>query len=103
MSEKIKPCPHCGGDAVLDTDLDDPYDGKMTVFVRCEICGSRGKAFPVAEDPYITGNWDTPRCCDAIDAWNLRRADTEYEDLMKSVLEAVTDLRTLCHPEEVKE
>lgn len=103
MRENIKPCPFCGGQADLYSDLNDPYEGGYIVFGKCEVCGSRGKAFHVAEDPLETGNWGTPRCNDAVEAWNLRRADSEYEDLMKRTLEAIADLKTLCHPEEVKE
>ena len=100
MNDKIKRCPFCGGQADLYSDLGDPYDGRRIVFIKCELCGARGKAFPVADDPCETGDWDTVRCHDAVEAWNLRRADSEYESLLKRVLEVVADLKTLCHPEE---
>lgn len=110
MSEKIKPCPHCGGEADLFVTYKPAADYDVDIYIRvqCECCGASGMEILVNENPCgKEGSWDDPdcevACAKAITAWNLRRADSEYEDLMKRVLEAIADLKTLCHPEEVKE
>ncbi len=105
MSIKIKPCPHCGGAAGLcaDYDMDDIYsiDGRYIVFVQCKVCGARGKEFQIFDEddnPHKTGNWDIPECKAAMDAWNLRRADSEYEALMKDAINSIADLKKLTAP-----
>lgn len=105
--QELKPCPHCGGeaDAFRRFVPGDDYTFDMIVRVECEFCGASGKAFPVSKDPCDDAvGWDDPDVRVAHDsaaaAWNLRRADSEYESLLKRVLEAVADLKTLCHPEE---
>ena len=72
---KIKPCPHCGGDATLYCN----YSGKQRkylVFVKCEICGAQGKVFSDSQHPEET-NWNNAACDSAIKAWNMRTTDKE--------------------------
>ena len=58
MSEKLKPCPFCGGEAYLEPASDTPS------IVICMKCGARGKWFEVSKH----------YCSDekAIEAWNRR-------------------------------
>ena len=93
--EKIKPCPHCGGEAELDVGIADPYEGELVISVKCKTCGAHGKGFPVNKDPHETGDWDIPECASAIDSWNLRK-NSEYEDLLVQVFQAIADLKTIC-------
>lgn len=50
MSEKLKPCPFCGGEAVYDRDWKD---------VQCRVCNAR-----------IANNFQRKK--DAVEAWNTR-------------------------------
>lgn len=95
---KIGNCPFCGGRAALGTDFDDPCEGNLIVFVKCRTCGARAKAFSIDKDPQTTGNWETSQCIDAIEAWNLRRADSEFEVLMRDAISAIADLKELAVP-----
>ena len=62
MSEKLKPCPFCGGEAVYDRD----WKG-----VQCRVCNAR-----------IANNFQRKK--DAVEAWNTRpnpwRTGTHVED-----------------------
>lgn len=75
---KIKPCPHCGGTACLNSN----YSYKTRSFfayVRCDICGAQGKAYRSTEDP-VTEDWDNTACRDAIKAWNMRTGEKDAEE-----------------------
>lgn len=70
MDEELKKCPFCGGVA------DEYFTGVRrgtgyTVFVKCEICGSSGKAFFTPNNPSESG-WSDLACKEAIRAWNRR-------------------------------
>lgn len=70
MYTKIKQCPYCNGTA----DLYFNYSPKCRVFfvyVRCEICGSTGKAFKSQDEPADV-EWKNDACESAIRAWNMR-------------------------------
>lgn len=106
---EIKPCPHCGGEAKLYRKFFpgyDPYlgtDDEPFICVECTCCEARGKGIPVKDDPCETDDgWDDPdvqsACIEAVAAWNLRRADPEYEAVMKDAISAIADLRKLAAP-----
>lgn len=73
--ETIKPCPHCGGSACLNSNFS-YKTRKYFIFIKCDICGAQGKIYSSAEDP-AAGEWNTPACTDAIGAWNMRTDPTE--------------------------
>lgn len=69
-TDHIKPCPHCGGTALLNAN----YSYKTRsyfVFVKCEICGATGKTTTSQEEPAAAG-WNNPACNTAIEGWNMR-------------------------------
>lgn len=72
---KILPCPHCGGDSLLNSNYNGRYR-QYFVYVKCDICGSQGKAFADLSDPDANG-WSDSACDSAIKAWNMR---TKQED-----------------------
>ncbi len=70
VSMDIKPCPHCGGAAYINSH----YSGKTKrhyVYVKCDVCGAQGKLYASMEDP-SSRDWDTPACIGAVKAWNMR-------------------------------
>ena len=64
MSEELKPCPFCGGDAELSSGK---FEGKATSYVVCKCCGSQGEFFFVSPK-YASA-------IRAIEAWNRRTAN----------------------------
>ena len=64
--DRLKPCPFCGGDALLSHD----YEGIGSSYVRCRKCGVESirfiKSFEIASDDR------------AVEYWN-RRADDEAD------------------------
>lgn len=76
--EKILPCPHCGGQAYLNSN----YSYKTRsyfVFVKCDICGAQGKIFN-SEDAPAAADWDNEACVGAVDAWNMRTDQKREEE-----------------------
>ena len=79
MSElkPLKPCPFCGGEAEICTDVG--IMGKFW-FIRCKKCYSRGsgiyesgrKLEPQEEHAAIMGAWEK-----AIEAWNRRAGEQD--------------------------
>lgn len=75
---KVKYCPHCGGDARLTAN----YSPKAKVWfiaVKCRMCGATGKYFTQQEDPDATA-WETDACYNAVIAWNKRYTPTAEDD-----------------------
>lgn len=72
--DKTKPCPFCGGRAVLVRN-GSYWNDYYYVRVECEMCGSQGKTFRTKVDP-SKHEWNTRTCFKAIEAWNTR-AKTE--------------------------
>lgn len=70
MDDILLTCPHCGGSADLHASYD-PWEGFYEVYVKCSICGSRGKAYRTGDDPEKSG-WSSYDCAQACAAWNLR-------------------------------
>ena len=66
----IKPCPHCGGVAYLNSNYS-RKTGTYFTFVKCDICGAQGKIYSSKEQPAATG-WNNIPCHDAVNAWNMR-------------------------------
>lgn len=67
----MKSCPFCGGHACLYANYS--YKARSYfVFVKCEICGARGKTFISKEDPAEVG-WNNEACNDAVEAWTMRK------------------------------
>ena len=83
MSEELKPCPFCGGEARIDST---PYGSKVRIYwVLCEDCG--------AEDGSIL---DSQK--EAKKSWNTR-ADTEKDRVMQQMAITLDMLRTRTTPE----
>ena len=64
MSEKLKPCPFCGGEAELAYGGKGSFIAEGISFVRCKECGAVGQKFEVSRK-YSSDE-------KAIDAWNRR-------------------------------
>ena len=60
MNKELKPCPFCGGEAVLRTSVFFKHDA----YVRCKKCGAKSMSYPSAsaEDARLR----------TIEAWNRR-------------------------------
>ena len=69
MYIKLKPCPHCGGEAYLERSHRAFINAQTTrvAFVRCTVCNARSGRYKLGEDPV-----EAIRL--ALEAWN-RRAD----------------------------
>lgn len=67
MTEKLKKCPFCGGQATLVENFDD-------VWVRCENCGAITDFFRTAKE--------------AVTAWNTRQIENKLESENKRLREA---------------
>lgn len=77
MEKTIKPCPHCGGMAYLNSN----YSYKTRchfVFVKCDICSATGKTVASKTEPAEDG-WTSPQCEQAINAWNMRTPEPVEE------------------------
>lgn len=66
----IKRCPHCNGDAVLQSNYSSRYRAYF-IFCKCTICGAQGKTCSSNTDP-VDSNWEMQPCYDALAAWNMR-------------------------------
>ena len=68
MTDKLKPCPFCGGESKLEITTECWGHGEYheNYFIKCMRCGSRGKSEVVYDK--------TPRQCEAdcIENWNRR-------------------------------
>lgn len=62
MANELKPCPFCGGEAVIECDKE-PY-GMTYAYAFCKECGAKSKDFCVRYD--ICAKYE------AIKAWNRR-------------------------------
>lgn len=72
MQAKLKPCPFCGGEAVLIKDLQpDGYCSYKTATVKCQACGCNTGAY------IIDGHYGITTVQDAIEAWNSRVSDSK--------------------------
>lgn len=74
---EIKPCPHCGGEAIMYSNYSTRARSYM-IFCRCGICGSCGKTTAQKEDPEIS-DWNSDACRRALQAWNMRVGDDGCE------------------------
>jgi len=81
MSDKLKPCPFCGGRFLAYTAANGPLDGMVQMVCGC---GARG---PAVDD--VPGAW--PENIDA--AWNLRTPD--WQELACGLVDALTGVITL--------
>ena len=69
MDNIIKPCPFCGGMAILDSNYN--YSKHLYyVSVKCDTCGAQGKAYKQIETPKTGLGPEAFRL--AINAWNTR-------------------------------
>lgn len=67
---ELKPCPFCGGEAVLCKDRSWSMEHSCEyVYVRCKECGVHTRSF-ITESSLGIIELHTPQ--DAIDAWNRR-------------------------------
>ena len=66
--EELKPCPFCGGEAVLYTTVENCYLPIGKVWVYCKTCRSTSQSF---KDTSHDGLFITK----AIEAWNRRATE----------------------------
>ena len=82
MSDELKPCPFCGGDAVFD-DCDDGSGG-----IRCSKCGFQ---------PLIHASWGKNKNRQqAISEWNRRPEPTKYSPCTFTVIDRETGTQADC-------
>lgn len=64
--DELKPCPFCGGGAVLEV-----FDGRYGPFLytTCELCGASSKRFLVVNGDDI---WEGKAARQAVYFWNKR-------------------------------
>ena len=67
MSDKLEPCPFCGGKAVLQIVSADTEHPTSRFYVACTECHSRG---PLVSDFFPSGFGDMPVSQKAIITWN---------------------------------
>lgn len=81
MTEKLKPCPFCGGEAVLCA------NGEISSSVECAYCGASVPFYPRL--PPIAG-----KCRDiqAISEWNLRTLSVLGTEMRNELEEAKEEL-----------
>lgn len=72
MNEELKPCPFCGGKAVIYVN-----DGV------CAVCTERGATTPIYVDAYYNGNPTGGAVDRAIKQWNRRVNDGETDKAVK--------------------
>lgn len=72
-NDELKPCPFCGGEAVLETERECYGHGEYhnRHFVRCKMCGARGSS----QVEYSMH----PDCCKVIvkNKWNRRNGENK--------------------------
>ena len=68
MSDELKPCPFCGGEAVLDTGFAD-----YVFIVRCTKCFARTDSFIMSIDDVPDDELAAQSL--AVEAWNRRDND----------------------------
>lgn len=70
MSEGLKPCPFCGGEAHSDVSVPRRHNSSVLVYARCDACKACGPYVPANK----TNGWSEGAQDKAAEAWN-RRAD----------------------------
>ena len=75
MTEKLKPCPFCGGEARLQKHERVFIHGKTTraAYVRCLQCDARTERVPYEE--FGKSSYSADAHIKAVNAWNRRDAD----------------------------
>ena len=68
---KLKPCPFCGGDAIIDKYPVRGYEPAISFEVRCSVCGQR-RANSYFDTVYKSERWARKK---AIEAWNERASN----------------------------
>lgn len=69
MSEKLKPCPFCGGEKIYSREFRGILEDALTVLIYCAGCGAQleGTASHLEEDIRRAAAWE-----DATGRWNAR-------------------------------
>ena len=72
MTEKLKPCPFCGGEARLQKRERVFIEGKTTraSYVRCLRCNARTERIPY--EKFGKSNYSSEAHVEAVAAWNKR-------------------------------
>ena len=72
MYYKLKPCPHCGGEAYLERAHRAFVNAQTTrvAFVRCTVCNARSGRYRLED--YGSPNHSTEAERKAVEAWNRR-------------------------------
>ena len=69
---RLKPCPHCGGEAELQSNYVYKARG-FFIMCKCTMCGAQGKTCFSEEDPVETEErLELPPYRNAVNAWNMR-------------------------------
>ena len=81
MTEELKPCPFCGGTAVLCN------DGRNSSSVECASCGAAVPFFP-----RLPENFGKHRDIQTISAWNMRTPSTLETEMYNELEECKEEL-----------
>ena len=73
MTEELKPCPFCGGEADIMARCG--YKNRWFVFAKCKICDAQSKVKNVPGDPDDDGFWERDAVFSVADSWNRRAKD----------------------------
>jgi len=72
MSDKLKPCPFCGGEGRIRTDTEKRFRLFPIAWVECTVCDARTK--------FVVTFWSDGGHIDkAIEAWNRRVSESDME------------------------
>ena len=79
MKSEPKNCPFCGGKSSLFWNRGyGKFFNKIFFYCACEICGVRGKSYPLWHPDDITGKpdeWDNSAAHSALSFWNTRAGE----------------------------
>ena len=79
MTEELKPCPFCGGEARIDVDIDDRHEN-LDVMVYCEECGCQTPdGYESIEEAVSTWNTRVDKCSGCGLALSHNYFDTQPE------------------------
>lgn len=75
----VEKCPFCGGTAFLTVSYSEQRQ-RYYVYVACDVCGCKTKAYIAETDPEYDEN--SPACIAAITTWNKRTTNCGDECML---------------------